>query len=99
MQPGGRAQQGGGRYSIQELADQSGLAPENLTTLAHFSVSSAMSFPKSAGDPETVVLPRPASCALILGSDSAALIYPFSFSMIPVGEFLGAPMPFHPPAS
>jgi hypothetical protein len=27
---------------------QSALAPENLTTLAHFSVSSAMSFPKSA---------------------------------------------------
>jgi hypothetical protein len=28
------------------LADQSGLAPENLTTLATFSVSSAISFPK-----------------------------------------------------
>ena len=30
--------------------NQSGFAPENLTTFAHFSVSSAMSFPKSAGE-------------------------------------------------
>src|SRR5205823_10354568 len=29
----------------------SGFAPENLTTFAHFSVSSARSFPKSAGEP------------------------------------------------
>jgi hypothetical protein len=32
------------------LVDHSGLAPENLTTLAHFWVSSAMSLPKSKGD-------------------------------------------------
>ena len=31
--------------------DHSGLMPANLTTLPHFSVSSAMSLPKSAGEP------------------------------------------------
>jgi hypothetical protein len=31
--------------SARFFADQSGLAPENFTTFAHFSVSSAMSFP------------------------------------------------------
>ena len=47
---------------------QSGLAPENLTTLAHFTVSSAMSMPKSAGEPRSTVPPRSASRDLILGS-------------------------------
>jgi hypothetical protein len=51
---------------------QSALAPENLTTLAHFSVSSAMSFPKSAGEPKSGVPPRSASLAFILGSARAA---------------------------
>src|SRR5262249_26440273 len=39
---------------------QSALAPENLTTLAHFSVSSANSFAKSAGEPGSGVPPRSA---------------------------------------
>ena len=34
-----------------------GLMPANLTTLPHFSVSSAISLPKSAGDPPNGVLP------------------------------------------
>ena len=34
---------------------QSGLMPANFTTLAHFPVSSAMSLPKSAGEPESIV--------------------------------------------
>ena len=34
------------------LPDHSGLMPANLTTLPHFSVSSAMSLPKSAGEPK-----------------------------------------------
>jgi hypothetical protein len=37
-------------------------------TLAHFSVSSAMSFPKSAGDLASTVPPKPAILAMILGS-------------------------------
>jgi hypothetical protein len=40
------------------VIDQSGLAPENFTTLAHFSVSSAMSFPKSAAGPGSIVPPE-----------------------------------------
>jgi hypothetical protein len=47
-------------------------------TFAHFS-SSAMSFPKSAGDAATTVLSRPASRALILGSAMPALISLLSF--------------------
>src|SRR5271168_2200925 len=41
--------------------DYSGLMPANLTTLAHFSVSSAMSLPKSAGKPGSTVPPESAS--------------------------------------
>src|SRR6516164_4597253 len=80
-----------GRYgtSSRDCLDQSGLMPANLTTLAHFSTSLAMSLSKSAGEPPSVVLPRSASCALILGSASAALISVLSFSMISTGVFLG----------
>ena len=63
----------------------SGLAPENLTTLAHLSVSSAMNFPKSAGEPGNTVVPRSASRAFILGSASAALISLLSLSTISAG--------------
>jgi hypothetical protein len=37
-------------------------------TLAHFSVSSAISFPNSVGESASTVPPRSASRALILGS-------------------------------
>jgi hypothetical protein len=49
-----------------EGAGHSALMPANLTTLAHFPVSSAMSLPKSAGEPGSTVPPRSASRALIL---------------------------------
>jgi hypothetical protein len=62
--------------------DHSGLRPANFTTLPHFAVSSAMSFPKSAGEPASNVPPRSASRALILGSASPALISLLSLSMI-----------------
>src|SRR5262245_46732264 len=52
---------------------QSGLRPANLITLAHFSVSSAMSLQKSAEEPGSVVAPNSASRAFILGSARAAL--------------------------
>src|SRR5215471_19392639 len=42
-------------------------------TLPHFSVSSAMSLPKSAGEPGSTLPPRSASRAFIWGSASAAL--------------------------
>ena len=36
---------------VSNISDQSALTPANFTTLAHFSVSSARSLPKSAGEP------------------------------------------------
>src|SRR5712691_3256274 len=59
------------------------------TTLPHFSVSAAMSMPKSAGDPRSAVPPNSANRALILGSTSAALISLLSLSMIAEGVFFG----------
>src|SRR6186997_329696 len=78
---------------------QSGFAPENLTTLAHFSVSSAMSLPKSAGEPGSAVLPMLARRAFTLGSTRPALISLFSLSIISAGVPSGAPMPLHVLAS
>src|SRR5262249_25135721 len=46
---------------------QSALAPVNLTTLPHFSVSSAISLPKSAREPASTVPPRSASRVFMLG--------------------------------
>ena len=40
-----------------DYSDQPGLAPENLTTSAHFSVSSAISLTKSFGEPRPVGAP------------------------------------------
>src|SRR6266446_1660391 len=67
-------------------------------TLPHFSVSSAMSLPKSAGEPGSTVPSRSASRALILGSARPALISLLSLSMISAGVPFGAPTPFHLPA-
>ncbi len=82
------------------LPNQSGFAPENLTTFAHFSVSSAISLPKSAGEPGSGVPPNSASRALILGSTSPALISLLSLSMIPAAFSIFVTMncPFHPRA-
>src|SRR5260370_31484005 len=55
--------------------DHSGLRPANFTTLAHFSVSAAMSIPKSAGEPGSGVPPKSASRALNLGSVEARLCF------------------------
>src|ERR1700686_3729680 len=76
-----------------DCPDHSGLMPAVLITLAHFSVSSAMSLPKSAGELESTVPPKAASRAFILGSAMTALISLFSLSMIAAGVFLGAPTP------
>ena len=66
-----------------------------LITLPHFSVSSAMSLPKSAGDPVNTMLPRSASRPSNLESVMAALISLLSFSTIAGGVFLGAATPYH----
>ena len=67
----------------------SGLMPANLTTFAHFSISSAMSLPKSAGEPASAVAPRSASRAFTLGSARPAFISLLSLSMISGGVLLG----------
>src|SRR6516165_5897883 len=77
----------------------SAFTPENLTTLAHFAVSSTMSLAKSAGEPASVMPPRSASRAFKLGSARQALISVLSLLTISVGVFLGAPRPNHALAS
>src|SRR5262245_10144199 len=62
-------------------------------TLLHFSVSSAMSLPKSAGEPGSTVPPESAIRALILGSVRAELVSWLSLSMTSAGVPLGAPRP------
>src|SRR5215468_2783311 len=81
-------------WNMSSRLDHSGFAPENLITLLHFSVSSAMSLPKSVGDPGSMTPPSSASRALILGSASPALIAWLTLSMISAEVFLGAQIPF-----
>src|SRR6516225_828019 len=81
------------------VGDQSGFAPENLTTLAHFSVSSTTSLPKSAGEPGSTVQPSSPSRAFIPGSARAALVSLLSLSTIDIGVFLGAAKPVQSLAS
>src|SRR5215813_3018217 len=70
----------------------SGVIPANLTTPPHFSLSSAKSFPNSAGVLTKTLPPKSASRALIFGSARPALISLLSMSTISAGVFLGAPM-------
>src|SRR5262249_25149224 len=84
------------------VADEthSALMPANLITLAHFSVSSAMSLPKSVG---VIGVPAPpkvlARRAFILGFTRPALISHLILLIIPTGALLEAPTPYHPLAS
>src|SRR6516165_12240118 len=84
-----------GHYGIfrRGRADHSALILAARITLPHFSVSSAMNLPKSAGEPTSGVAPRSASCALIFRSASAVLISLLSLSMISGGVLLGEPKP------
>src|SRR5262249_61257383 len=82
-------------WTRQRRPDQSGLAPDSLITFAHFSVSSIISFSKSAGDPANVVAPRSASRCLNFGSARTALISELSLLTISPGVFLGAARPYH----
>src|SRR5262249_46490474 len=67
--------------------------------LPHFSVSAAMNFPKSAGEPGRVVAPNSASRAFILGSGGAVLIFLLTLQTIWPGVFCGAPTPTQKPDS
>src|SRR5262245_23315318 len=77
----------------------SGLILAARITLPHFSVSSAISLPKSAGEPIITVPPKSASRALSLGSTRPALTASLSLSIFSAGVFLGTPMPCHEVAS
>src|SRR5262249_50626699 len=81
------------------LPDHSALILAARITFADFSVASAMSWAKSAGEPASTVPPRSATRAFIFGSASATLISLLSFSTISAGVFLGAPMPCQTTAS
>ena len=70
-----------------------GLIPAALITLAHFAVSSAMSLPKSAGEPASTIPPMSASRAMILGSARPALVSRLRASSIAAGVSFGAAMP------
>src|SRR5215203_5255145 len=74
-----------GSYGTSTKACHFALIFAALITLPHFSVSSAMSLPKSAGEPAITVPPRSLSCVLILGSARPALISLLSLSTISVG--------------
>src|SRR5262245_5375987 len=76
------------------LPRQSALMLAARTTLPHFSVSSAMSLPKSAGETTSGVTPKTASRAFILGSARPALISLLSLSTMSTGVFLGMPTPY-----
>src|SRR6266550_763467 len=76
----------GGLWSVEH---HSGFAPENFTTLAHFSVSSATSLTNKLGDPPIATPPSSARRVLIVGSLTTALISILSFSMLSVGAPLG----------
>src|SRR6516162_6167532 len=90
-----------GCYGIldRDRADHSGLMPANLTTLPHFSVSSAINAPNSVDVIGIGSAPRPLIRALSCGSASPAVILLLSLSMIAAGVPLGAPMPIQPLAS
>src|SRR5262249_23569642 len=75
--------------------NQSTLMLAARTTLAHFSVSSRISLPKSAGEPGSTIPPRSANRVFTWGSPRAALISILSFSMIAGDVSLGATSPTH----
>src|SRR5262245_46447067 len=75
---------------------RSGLMFAARITLPHFSVSSAISLPKSAGEPAITVPPKSASRALSGGSARAALISLLSLLTISAGVPVGPPTPYQP---
>src|SRR5215813_15492396 len=89
-----------GRISVPHgpvgTVTHSGLMLAARMTLAHLSVSCAMSVPKSVGEPAMAVPPSSANRALIFGSASPALISRLSLLMTARGVFFGAPRPNHP---
>src|SRR6267154_5423186 len=96
---GARLHAGKMKYPACSPPVQSALMLAARITFPHFCVSSAISLPKSAAEPDSTMPPRSASRAFILGSARAALISLLSLAMISKGVFLGAPTPYHVLAS
>ena len=67
--------------------------PANFTTFPHFTVSSAMNLPNSAGEPATMVSPKSASLVFTLAAASPALISLLSLSIISNEVSFGAERP------
>src|SRR6266478_6512052 len=84
-----------GRYGMraERISPYSALMLAARITLPHFAISSAISFPKSAGEPASALPPDWAIRALVLGSARAALISRLSLSMISAGVPGGPPRP------
>src|SRR6202035_1409622 len=82
-----------------KTADHSALIFANLFTFAHFSVSSAMNLPKSAGEPANTPQPRSSRRLRIPGSASAALTSLLSLATTSGGVPAGAATPYQPLAS
>ncbi len=76
-------------------ADHSGLMPDALTTLPHFSTSAAIYAPKSAGVKTIGVVATPASRAFTAGLTNPALISRLSRSMTSGGVPRATPTPHH----
>src|SRR5215471_14472320 len=81
------------RYGMSLPAAHCSLILATRITLPHFSVSSEINLPKSAGEPASTVPPKLASFVSRLASAMLTLTAVFSFSMTSAGVFFGAPMP------
>src|SRR5262245_51639428 len=90
---------GTGGYGMSLPAAHGSLILATRITLPHFSVSSEINLPKSAGEPASTVPPKLASFVSRLASAMLTLTAVFSFSMTSAGVFFGAPMPAHQLAS
>src|SRR5215813_4948724 len=82
------------RPAAKHVEGHSALMPANLTTLPHFSVSSATNFLNSAVVIDIGSTPNSASRVFNLGSVTPALISLLSFSIISAGVLRGAPTPY-----
>ena len=82
-----------------QLSGYSALIPAKRITLPHFSVSSARSFAKSAGEPDKSDAPSSASRFFLSGSARMALTSRLSLSTTSAGVPFGPTMPYQALAS
>src|SRR5262249_36639165 len=100
---GGRLSSEGGWQAHEHDSQRYGMSLAHCSsmlaariTLPHFSVSSPINLPKSAGVVGIGVPPKSSIRAFIFGSTRALLVSLLSFSTMSAGVFLGAPMPHQP---